>query len=35
VRKADGLRLRLEMDAKSGAALYRTFQESPLFLVIP
>lgn len=35
VRKADGLRLRLEMDAKSGAALYRTFQESPVFLVIP
>ncbi len=35
VRKADGLRLRLQVDAKSGASLYRTFQPSPEFLVIP
>ncbi len=35
IRKAAGLRLMLEMDAKSGASLYRTFQPSPEFLVIP
>ncbi len=34
-RPANIPRLRLEMDAKTGAALFRSFQESPVFLVIP